>query len=88
MEQQQRYQKYLSEIETLQDQIKRDQIDYEGKKNNYEQHIQKKQEYVNELKADYVKLVKDIAARAVFSRSGKSISNQVFNRLMRNNNSL
>lgn len=84
MEQQQRYQKYLSEIETLQDHIKRDQFDYEAKKNSYEQQIQKKKEHVEELKSDYVKLVKDIASKAVFSRSGKSISNQVCNKTKRN----
>ncbi|CAF5178898.1 unnamed protein product, partial [Rotaria magnacalcarata] len=77
IEQTQRYQKYLSEIETLQDHIKHDQIDYELKRNSYEQQIQKKKERVEELKSDYVKLVREIALKAVFSRSGKSISNQV-----------
>ncbi|CAF1655629.1 unnamed protein product [Rotaria magnacalcarata] len=76
IEQTQRYQKYLSEIETLQDHIKHDQIDYELKRNSYEQQIQKKKERVEELKSDYVKLVREIALKAVFSRSGKSISNQ------------
>ncbi|CAF2414519.1 unnamed protein product [Rotaria sp. Silwood2] len=76
LEQQQRYQKYLSEIETLQDHIKHDQTDYESKRNNYEQQIQKKKEHVEQLKADYVKLVREIASKAVFARSGKSISNQ------------
>ncbi|CAF4685947.1 unnamed protein product, partial [Rotaria sp. Silwood1] len=76
LEQQQRYQKYLSEIETLQDHIKHDQIEYESKRNNYEQQIQKKKEHVEQLKADYVKLVREIASKAVFARSGKSISNQ------------
>ncbi|CAF0865162.1 unnamed protein product [Rotaria sordida] len=76
LEQQQRYQKYLSEIETLQDHIKHDQIEYESKRNNYEQLIQRKKEHVEQLKADYVKLVREIASKAVFARSGKSISNQ------------
>jgi septal ring factor EnvC (AmiA/AmiB activator) len=77
-EQQQRYQKYLSEIETLQDRIKHDQIDYEKKRNEYEHQIQTRKEHVDQLKTDYVRLVKQIASKAVFSRSGKSISNQVF----------
>ena len=78
-EQQQRYQKYLSEIETLQDQIKHDQIEYEAKKKDYEEQIQMKKDHVEQLRADYVKLVKEIASKAVYSRSGKYISNQVFN---------
>ena len=45
--------------------------------NRYEDDIQKKKEYVEQLKAEYVKLVKDIASKAVFARSGKAISNQV-----------
>ncbi|CAF3301496.1 unnamed protein product [Rotaria socialis] len=76
IEQTQRYQKYLSEIETLQDHIKHDQLDYELKRNSYEQQIQKKKEQVEELKSDYVKLVREIASKAVFSRNGKFISNQ------------
>ena len=77
-EQQQRYQKYLNEIESLQDRIKHDQIDYEKRQNEYEQQIQRRKEHVEQLKSDYVKLVKEIASKAVFARSGKSISNQVF----------
>ncbi|CAF1213900.1 unnamed protein product [Adineta steineri] len=73
---QQRYQKYLSEIETLQRRIEHDQVDYEKKRNEYEQQIQTKKEHVDELKVEYVKLVKQIASKAVFTRSGKSISNQ------------
>ena len=77
MEQQQRYQKYLNEIESLQDKIKHDQVDYEKRQNEYEQQIQRRKEHVEQLKSDYVKLVKEIASKAVFARSGKSISNQV-----------
>ncbi len=58
--------------------MKHDQIDYEKQRNEYEQHIQRKQEHVEQLKADYVRLVKEIASKAVFSRSGKAISSQVF----------
>ena len=54
IEQTQRYQKYLSEIETLQDHIKHDQCDYEAKRNSYEQQIQKRKQQVEELKSDYV----------------------------------
>lgn len=79
LEQQQRYQKYLGEIETLQEQIKCDQIEYEAKRTNYEQQMQRKKEQVEHLKSEYVKLVKEIASKAVFSRSGKSITNQVLN---------
>jgi hypothetical protein len=68
----------LSEIETLQEHIRRDQLDYEKQRNEYEQQIQKKKDHVEQLKAEYVRLVKEIASKAVFSRSGKSISNQVF----------
>jgi hypothetical protein len=68
----------LSEIETLQEHIRHDQIDYEKQRNEYEQQIQKKKDHVEQLKAEYVRLVKEIASKAVFSRSGKSISNQVF----------
>ena len=76
-EQQQTYQKRLSEIETLQEHIKRDQIKYEHERNEYEHQIDKKKDHVEQLKSDYVRLVKEIASRAVFSRSGKAISNQV-----------
>ncbi|UJR23409.1 hypothetical protein I4U23_026416 [Adineta vaga] len=75
-EQQQRYEKYLSEIETLQERIKHDQIEYEKQRLEYEEQIQEKKEHVDELKTDYVRLVKQIASKAVFTRSGKSISNQ------------
>ncbi len=68
----------MSEIETLQEHIRRDQLDYEKQRNEYEQQIQKKKDHVEQLKAEYVRLVKEIASKAVFSRSGKSISNQVF----------
>lgn len=57
--------------------MKHDQIEYEKQRNEYEQQIQKKKERVEQLKTDYVRLVKDIASKAVFSRSGKAISNQV-----------
>lgn len=76
-EQQQTYQKRLSEIETLQEHIKRDQIKYEHERNEYEYQIDKKKDHVEQLKNDYVRLVKEIASKAVFSRSGKAISNQV-----------
>lgn len=77
-DQQQRYQKYLNEIQALQEKIKTDQIAYEEKHNELEQRIQMKKEQVEELKGDYVKLVKEIASKAIFARSGKAISNQVF----------
>ena len=77
-EQQQRYQKYLSEIEALQEHIRHDQIHYEKERNEYEQQIQKKKDHVEQLKSEYVRLVKEIASKAVFSRTGKPISNQVF----------
>ena len=68
----------MSEIETLQDRIKHDQVDYEKQRNEYEQQIQRKKEHVEYLKGEYVRLVKEISSKAVFSRSGKAISNQVF----------
>lgn len=77
VELQQRYQKCLSEIETLQEHIKHDQIKYESERNEYEQQIEHKKDHVEHLKSDYVRLVKEAAAKAVFSRSGKAISNQV-----------
>lgn len=76
-EQQQRYHKYLSEIESLQERIRRDQIDYERKQHEYHEQIDRKQRHVDQLKMEYVKLVKEIASKAVFARTGKTISNQV-----------
>ncbi|CAF1170543.1 unnamed protein product [Adineta ricciae] len=75
-EQQQRYQKYLSEIESLQERIKYDQSEYERQRQEYEEQIQEKKEHVDQLKIEYVRLVKQIASKAVFSRSGKTITNQ------------
>lgn len=76
-EQQQRYQKYLNEIEGLQKKMKEDQIKCENDHNDMENAIQQKKDEVERLKSNYVKLVKEIASKAVFARSGKAISNQV-----------
>lgn len=67
----------MSEIEILQENIKHDQIEYEKQRNEYEQHIDTKKDHVDQLKSEYVRLVKEVASKAVFSRSGKAISNQV-----------
>ena len=57
-------------------------MEYEKKQEDYTLQIQRKAQSVEKLKLDYVKLVKEIASKAVFARNGKTITNQV---LLRSN---
>lgn len=77
----------MSEIETLQEHIKHDQIEYEKQRHEYEQQIDTRKDNVEQLKNEYARLVKDVASKAVFSRSGKVISNQVFLSSIQSNSS-
>lgn len=57
-------------------------MEYEKKQEDCTLQIQRKAQSVEKLKLDYVKLVKEIASKAVFARNGKTITNQV---LLRSN---
>ncbi|EDO40032.1 predicted protein, partial [Nematostella vectensis] len=72
-DQEQRYLKYMSNLEELQNEEKREQESFKSQIEDLKTRCQEKQEAVEKSSADFTKFKFDVAKQAINSRSGKPI---------------